>query len=143
MPGSLKPLGGRVLEAGPRDRVKLQPCTKDLPVRGNWRLTFLPEPLQAFSLHAPSPHPTPAGLLVKPEWQESSFSATLQQFPAHLSCFAALHCSSVHNWTFTESSVWPISMGLNRHLCLLWWRSWPGEQTHPDLLHLLTGGPLF
>ena len=85
----LKPLGGRVLEAGPQDRerVKLQPCTQRLACKRKlWAHLSPPEPSDLLLpfMHQP-PIPLQAGPLVKPEWQENSFSATLQQFPAHLS----------------------------------------------------------
>ena len=72
------------------------------------------------------PIPLQAGFLVKPEWQENNFSATLQQFPAHLSSLQLSSPPLSH--LDSTAPVCPISMGLNGHLCLLWWRGWPGSR---------------
>lgn len=127
----LKPLGGRVLEAGPQDRerVKLQPCTQRLACKRKlWAHLSPPEPSDLLLpfMHQP-PIPLQAGPLVKPEWQENSFSATLQQFPAHLSSALQLSTAPLSPLDAT-APVWPTSMGLNGHLCLLWWRGWPGSR---------------
>ena len=127
----LKPLGGRVLEAGPQDRerVKLQPCRQRLACKRKlWAHLSPPEPSDLLLpfMHQP-PIPLQAGPLVKPEWQENSFSATLQQFPAHLSSALQLSTAPLSPLDAT-APVWPISMGLNGHLCLLRWRGWPGSR---------------
>lgn len=127
----LRPLGGRALEAGPqgRERVKLQPRNQRLACKRKlWAHLSPPKPSDLLlPLIYQPPIPLQGGFLVKPEWQENNFSATLQQFPAHLSSSWQLSSPPLSHLDST-APVCPISMGLNGHLCLLWWRGWPGSR---------------
>lgn len=121
----------RVLEAGPqgRERVKLQPCMQRLACKrklGAHLSPPKPSDLLLPLMHHP-PIPLQAGFLVKPEWQENNFSATLQQFPAHLSSVLPLSSPALSHLD-SIAPVCPISMGLSGHLCLFWCRGWPGSR---------------